>query len=457
MNYHLKMSLIAILFLGGLVRGCSRAGNAADSAADLSRASRVSKFDDVAGLGSKSRVLDDVTYLDPNIVNARFSVFEINHLNNLPKNSFITKAYKSSQGLSPNMRLKTLQMELMPPSVKSNLQRDNTGHLYSVMMGKKINAEEAAALQTLFEVPVKATDEALDGFHYISSKLPKNLDEYDRIEEIRYAHAVNRQFSNNRKLQEIYQPRLSGTYGEKTMDDFSEMWTKKGNRKRQTVIVDEPIAPDQAKKLTAHEIKAIYHARHLFDFRKNHKELEVKIIFLINNDIEQFAVTNAMKQTDAIGVRNGILKLKGNPGVLIVKEIAELVELVKNKKITPNTLNILIGKDPNRALYQLKNLKEDVPFFCVHPILGDTKDIVYSQIAPPSWDLILKVFGKKQLINGKDKFDLSEKIALEFVETIKKENQFIEDAVINFDMKPFNDKFINITYIFKEDLTSQTN
>ncbi len=457
MSYHLKMSLIAILLLGGLVRGCSRAGKAVDGAADLSKASRLSRLDDAAGLGAGSRAIDDVAYLDPNIVSARFSVFEINHINNLPKNSFIAKAYKSSEGLSPNMRLKTLQMELMPPSVKSNLQRDNSGHLYSVMMGKKINAEEAAALQTLFEVPVKATDEALDGFHYISSKLPKSLDEYDRIEELRYAQALNRQINNNKKLQEIYQPRLSGTYGEKTMADFSEIWTKKGSRKRQTVIVDEPIAPEQAKILSLHKIKAVLHARHLFDSHQHDKEIEAKFIFLINNDIEQFAYVNNLKNIDAIGIRNSILKLKGTPGVLVVNEISELVELVKNKKITANNLNIIVGRDATGAMYQLSTAKEEVSFYCVNPISGNTKDIVYSQIAIPNWDLILKVFGKKQLLKGKDKIDLSEKIASGFVETIKKENLFIDNAVINFDMTPFNGRFINITYIYKEDLTSQKN
>lgn len=454
MNYHLKMSLVAILLLGGLVRGCSRAGKAADAASDIGKASRLSHLDDAAGFGARARAIDDVAYLDPNIVSARFSVFEINHVNNLPKNSFITKAYKSSEGLSPNMRLKMLQMELMPPIVKSNLKRDNSGHLYSVMMGKKINAEEAAALQTLFEVPVKATDEALDGFHYISSKLPKNLDEYDRIEEIRYAQAMNRQLSNNKKLEEIYQPRLSGTYGEKTMDDFSEIWTKKGNRKRQTVLVDAPIEPEQAKILSFHNIKAVFHARHIFDSHKQDKEIEAKFIFLINTDIEQFAYVNNLNKTDAIGIRNSILQLKTTPGVLVVKEITELVELVKNNKITTNSLNIIIGRDINGTMYQLSTMKEGVSFYCIHPIPGDTKDIVYSQIASPNWDLILKVFGKKRLLKGKDKIDLSEKIASEFVETIKNENQFLDNAIINFDMTPFNERFMNITYIYKEDLTA---
>ncbi|MFN6380275.1 MAG: hypothetical protein ACK4WD_13430 [Flavobacteriales bacterium] len=457
MNYHLKMSLMAILLLGALVRGCSRAGKAADGAADLSKASRLNRIDDAAGLGASSRAIDDVAYLDPNIVSARFSMFEINHINNLPKNSFISKAYKSSEGLSPNMRLKTLQMELMPPSVKSNLLRDNGGHLYSVMMGKKINAEEAAALQTLFEVPVKATDEALDGFHYISSKLPKNLDEYDRIEEIRYAQAINRQISNNKKIQEIYQPRLSGTYGEKTMDDFSELWTKKGNRKRQTVIVDEPIAPEQAKTLSFHKIKAVFHARHLFDSHGDDKEIDAKIIFLINNDVEQFASVNSLQNIDATRIRKNILQLKGTPGVLVVNEISELVELVKNKKITAKSLNIIIGRDATGEMYKLSASKEEVPFYSINPIPGSTKDIVYSQIAPPNWDLILKVFGKNRLLKAKDKIELAEKIASEFVENIKKENLFIENAVINFDMTPFNYGFINITYIYKEELTSQTN
>jgi hypothetical protein len=283
------------------------------------------------------------------------------------------------------------------------------------------------------------------------------LDEYDRIEELRYAQALNRQINNNKKLQEIYQPRMSGTYGEKTMADFSEIWTKKGSRKRQTVIVDEPIAPEQAKILSLHKIKAVLHARHLFDSHQHDKEIEAKFIFLVNNDIEQFAYDNNLKNTDAIWIRNSILKLKGTPGVLVVNEISELVELVKNKKITANSLNIIVGRDATGAMYQLSTAKEEVSFYCINPISGNTKDIVYSQIAIPNWDLILKVFGKKQLLKGKDKIDLSEKIASAFVETIKKENLFIDNAVINFDMTPFNGRFINITYIYKEDLTSQKN
>jgi hypothetical protein len=453
MKDYLKMIFASILLVGGLIRGCSRAGKVADSATDLSKASRIGRIDDAAQLGVAARALDDVAYLDPNIVSARFSVFEINHANNLPKTSFITKAYKSSEGLSPNMRLKMLQMELMPPSVKSNLLRDNSGHLYSVMMGKKINAEEAAALQALFEVPVKATDQATDGFHYISSNFPKNLDQYDRHQEIRHARALQSKVNKSKKISSIDQQRISGNYGEKSMDEFSEIWAKNKTRQRQTIIVEEPIAPKQARVLSLHKIKAVYHARHLFDNHNEKSDMDVQAIFVVNESVESFAQFNQLSMVEAIEIRNKILKLKGKKGVTIIENISELEEHVRKKQITLESLNILIGSAVIEETPFLSIGNKTITLHTIRPTRGNVNDILSSQINLPSWDIFLGVFGSNKSITGIDKFHVTEKISSLVVEFIKKENPNIEDAVVNFDFEGIDGRFMVITYLYKEDLT----
>ncbi len=237
------------------------------------------------------------------------------------------------------------------------------------------------------------------------------------------------------------------------MDEFSEIWTKNKTRQRQTIIVEEPVAPKQARVLSLHKIKAVYHARHLFDNHNEKSDMDVQAIFVVNESVESFAQFNQLNMVEAIEIRNKILKLRGKKGVTIIENISELEEHVRKKQITLESLNILIGSAVIEETPFLSIGNKTITLHTMRPTQGNVNDILSSQINLPSWDIFLGVFGSNKPITGIDKFDVTEKISSSVVEFIKKENPYIEDAVVNFDFEGIDGRFMVITYIYKEDLT----
>jgi hypothetical protein len=447
----IKVSLLSIMMLGGLVRTCSRGANVADTANDIRKASRIGMTDELAGMGRNARMLDDVANLDPNIVKARFTMFEINHAEKLSDQSFVTKAFKSTEGLSPNMRLKMLEVELMPLHVRMRLKEAQNGYFYSVMMGKKITKEEASALSTLFEVPVTATDDAMDAYHYISPNISKTL-------EAQELHALNKQkMATARALnKDSYIPpleprKISSSRGETFMDQFSTYWNGTKKTEPQTILTEQPLPKEDARTLVYHGIKTV---RHIHHFLKATDLETMNVIFFVHENDATFAQANNLSPEDAKTIRREISQLRSKKNIFIVQTPNELTELKTQGKIDQESMNVLVGKGLSSSINNYYGEEPHVEFHMVHPKGVDIREIMNSNPTQPTWDVTLDVLVKSAGRKFSNSYTLTEKMTEAFNAFITKKYPAISDVVVTYHFFDVEGNFILLNPLFKADETS---
>lgn len=445
---YIKVSLLSIMMLGGLVRTCSRGANVADSANDVRKASRLGMADEVMDMGRATRAFDDAANLDPNIIKARFSLFEINYAEKLSEQSFITKAFKATEGLSPNMRLKMLEVELMPTAVRQRLQEAQNGYFYSVMMGKKITPEEASALQTLFDVPVTATDKAMDAYHYISPNIPRTLEAQELHALNKQKYAVAQSMHKDSYIPPLEPRKISSSRGETSMDQFSTYWKGTKKTEPQTVLTEQPLTKEDARTLIFHGIKTVRHIRHFFkatDLKK------MNVIFFVHENDAAFAQANDLSPDDAKSIRREILQLRSKKNIFIVQTPNELEELKTAEKIDQESMNVLVGKGLSSSINNYYGEEPYVEFHTIHPKGVDIREIMNSNPTRPTWDVTLEVLVKSAGRPFSNTHAFTEKMTEAFNAFITKKHPAIADVVVTYHFFDVQGNFIFLNPLFKAD------
>lgn len=173
-----KLVLISILGIGGILKTCVRSS---DEFVDMARytddielsydaARGIDRGNDLRTGGKWNAIVElDVTRLSTSAIQERLTLFEVSHLDRLDDASFVKKAWKDSEGFSSNMRMLTLQSQLMPAPVRNALSFGDGADLYPVMMGKSISKAEADAIFELFHVRVTHTTKTTPNHQFLTT------------------------------------------------------------------------------------------------------------------------------------------------------------------------------------------------------------------------------------------------------------------------------------------------
>lgn len=232
----------ACLKNGDEVAGWSKYADEAALSEDLSRG--LNRMDNLSQ-GYVARNLD-VTQLTVSVVQERLTLFEIKHLPNLDPTSFVSKAWKQADGLSPAHKLMTLQTELMPAPVRFAMSKSDGPELYSVLMGKPISSKESDAIFELFHVRVKPTDQNMPSYHFITE---------NKLEPNPIAKDQTKSFIEGGVSDQLYIRNVENTT---PINEFKKRAKTSSSKKRDTYIVVENPPEVHNENLLLKDIKLLY-------------------------------------------------------------------------------------------------------------------------------------------------------------------------------------------------------
>jgi hypothetical protein len=275
----------------GLLRTCgrnaddvARFGRRGDDIADFRHADELGavRYSDDAGnaryaddvmnstTGGLLRIDDAFTMTDE-IANSRLLVFEVKYVNALDQSSFVRQSFEKWKGYSPSMRLKMMQIELMPPAVKSVMMRPGGKELYAVMTGKRLSAEEASSLRDLFGLTVKETKETAGKHVYLREKIEALGSNHDEV----YRDYLRRKEKGLHAT--LDQTEYCSIDGVRNFDEAAEAGGKKIFEKK-NVLAEAKLSLKDAMKLIKLGRKVI----HLVEYyAENDKKSSEDVVFLI--------------------------------------------------------------------------------------------------------------------------------------------------------------------------------
>lgn len=162
------LALIGGLFVamfrtcGGKMDDVARMAGKGD---DLYHASQV---DDVVRSSRRgASTMDDLYSLSEEAATTRLKDFEVIYMDDLEESSPILKAFKTTEGLSPTMRLQMMQTELLPGNLRYVMSEPGGGKMYELLMGRPLAQGEAKAMGKLFNINIESADEVLDEYVYL--------------------------------------------------------------------------------------------------------------------------------------------------------------------------------------------------------------------------------------------------------------------------------------------------
>lgn len=290
----IKLFFVSLVGIAGIFKTCIRNS---DEVADLARysdevligedmARGASRMDDLR-YGSRSTSLADldVMNLSNAAVQERLALFEVRQLDALDESSFISKAWKSTDGLTPQMRLLSLQTELMPAPVRFAMAKPDGQELYSVLMGKTISRAESDAIFELFHIRVKPTEDYMSSYQLVTGNRPiaspYSPDNFEQIVKEGNSNQVYIRSIEKTSSVEDYVPPIN-----------------KNTRRRETNIITEPPPPEANKSLIWKEIKILYKLSKLSKF-KNNPEPNWNLIIFCPSSIDSIQKLYGFSQNES--------------------------------------------------------------------------------------------------------------------------------------------------------------
>lgn len=329
----LKLLAVIGAAILGLFRTCGRNaddvahfGRRADNVSDFRHADELGalRYSDEAGnarytddimnstTGGLLR-MDDAFTMSDEIANSRLLVFEVKYANTLDNSSFVRQSFEKWKDYSPSMRMKMMQIELMPPAVKSVMMRPGGEELYAVMTGKRLTAEEASSLRDLFGLTVKETKETANKYVYLREKIEALGSNHDDI----YRDYLRRKEKGYHAT--VDQTEFCNIDGVRSFEDAAEAGGKKIFEKK-NVLAEAKLNLKDALKLIKLGRKVV----HLVEYyAENEKSDSEDIVFLIyapesdtllqrHYDLEDSEVKKMRSDISALASRKELIPLKDN-------------------------------------------------------------------------------------------------------------------------------------------------